>query len=61
MCSTAAEELPVADHLRRVLQEIGVPPESFATDAAHCQSEYGGSTGNLIVPFPGHGRGPRRQ
>src|SRR5438105_1653380 len=54
------EELRVADHLRHALKEIGVPPGSFATDAAHRQSEYGGSTGNLIVRLEGHGRGPRR-
>jgi tripeptide aminopeptidase len=55
-----AGERAVAEHLQRVLQQIGVPPSAFAGDDAHQQSEYGGDTGNLIVRLDGHGRGPRR-
>jgi tripeptide aminopeptidase len=55
-----ADERQVAEHLQGVLEEIGVPSRCITTDAAHTRSEYGGSTGNLIVQLDGHGRGPRR-
>jgi tripeptide aminopeptidase len=50
----------VADHIRGVLLGLGVPPGRITFDAAHHQSDYGGTTGNLIVQLDGHGRGPRR-
>src|SRR5262249_18784460 len=53
-------ESRVADHLRAVLVELGVPAACIASDDAQRQSEYGGDTGNLIVRLDGHGRGPRR-
>jgi tripeptide aminopeptidase len=55
-----ADERSVAEHLRRVLTEMGVSPGSITTDAAQEQSEYGGNTGNLIVRLDGRGSGPRR-
>lgn len=55
-----ADECAVAEHLRQVLIEIGVPPESISTDQAERQSEYGGNTGNLIVRLDGRVPGPRR-
>jgi tripeptide aminopeptidase len=55
-----ADERRVTEYLQGVLEEIGVPSRCCTTDAAHTQSEYGGSTGNLIVRLDGHGRGPRR-
>src|SRR5262245_33311697 len=55
------EEAAVAAHLRRVLIEAGVAPDCIGTDLAHRQSEYGGNTGNLIVPLDGHRKdAPRR-
>lgn len=54
------KEAAVAEHLKRVLLEIGVPPGAIGHDDAHRQSEYGGECGNLIVRLDGHGRGPRR-
>jgi tripeptide aminopeptidase len=55
-----ASEGRVADHVRRVLAEMGVPSDCVTSDEAHRQSEYGGDCGNLIVRLDGHGRGPRR-
>lgn len=54
------EEAAVAEHLRRVLVEAGVAPECITTDESHRQSEYGGTTGNLIVRLDGRQPGPRR-
>jgi tripeptide aminopeptidase len=54
------EERGVAEHLRRVLTDLGVPAGNIATDGAQEQSEYGGNTGNLIVRLDGHGVGQRR-
>ncbi len=50
----------VADHLRRVLIQLGVPPDCIVSDEAHRQSEYGGECGNLIVRLDGNARGARR-
>lgn len=54
------KEAGVAEHLRRVLGDIGIAPGDISQDDAHTQSEYGGECGNLIVRLDGHGRGPRR-
>jgi tripeptide aminopeptidase len=45
------EELAVVEYLRRKLAALGVAESQMQTDAAHRQSEYGGSTGNLLVRF----------
>jgi tripeptide aminopeptidase len=53
-------ERRVADHLRKVLVAMGVPPDCIDGDDAQRQSEYGGDGGNLIVRLDGNGSGPRR-
>ncbi len=55
-----ASESRVAEHLRRVLLDLGIPADCIVRDNAHQQSEYGGDGGNLIVRLDGHARGPRR-
>jgi tripeptide aminopeptidase len=50
----------IADHIRRALMAMGVPPAWIVFDEAHTQSEYGGEVGNMIVRLDGHGRGERR-
>jgi tripeptide aminopeptidase len=54
------KEGAVADHLRRVLTDLGVRPEQIVSDDAHRHSEYGGDCGNLIVRLDGRRPGPRR-
>src|SRR4051812_15859788 len=54
------EEGPVAEHLRRALLDLGVSAGAITNDVAHRRSEYGGTTGNLIVRLDGLRGGPRR-
>lgn len=55
-----AKEKPVADWLRARFKSFGVKDSQVFVDEAQHQSEYGGDTGNVIVRFDGHGKGPRR-
>jgi tripeptide aminopeptidase len=56
------EEGQVAEHLTKVMLDLGVPADAILRDRAFEGSEYGGQCGNLVVRFPavgGHG-GPIR-
>lgn len=55
-----AKEKPVAEWLRARFKSFGVKDSQVLVDEAQHQSEYGGDTGNVIVRFDGHGKGPRR-
>ncbi len=54
------EEAVVAAHLRHRLVRMGVPDTAITVDHAQWQSEYGGSTGNLIVHLAGTRGGTTR-
>jgi tripeptide aminopeptidase len=53
-------EQPVADFIRRRLQQAGLPDSAVATDGAHKKSPLDGAQGNLAVRLAGTRRAPRR-
>src|SRR5262245_1149754 len=50
----------VSAFLQAQIQGLGIPASAISVDNAQQQSEYGGSTGNLIVRIDGRRGGPRR-
>lgn len=52
-------ELPVVEHLRRVLEGLGVAPDLIRVDDAASRISLPCESGNLLVSLPGSLPGPR--
>ena len=53
----SGEEQLINDVICKHLIDMGVPEDYITHDDAHKKSAIGGEMGNLIVHFPGHGKG----